>query len=119
MLEAIPVALKSAPPKAILVSGGALKFGNVEAWLNVISSYRMRHPAHAVRILYHGEAVMNLVDLFKKLDHPDVQGFELEVFTPDNERKDVPKLYRLLVEASTPDYQKFIAKDLYKVLPLF
>jgi hypothetical protein len=103
----------------IPVTGAALKYGNIEAWLNIIQSYRERHPAHEVHVLYKGERVHNLIDLFKIEGTPDRAAFALDVVIPDGDRKDLPKLRRLLAEGSGENYGRYIGKPLYQVLRLF
>jgi len=106
-------------PLPIPVASESLKFGNIEAWLNIIQSYRERHPGHQVSILYQGQHVRNLIDLFKISGEPDPKGFAIDVATPDRDWKDVPKLRRLLAEGGGPHYEQFIGKALYQVLRLF
>ena len=106
-------------PRAIVVSNDVFVYGNIEAWINIIESYRQKHPEHRVSILYKGEPVNNLVTLFKMQRAPDDDAFELVVTAPDKSLKDVPKLYRLLVEGAGPNYERFIQKEAFKVLTLF
>ncbi len=106
-------------PRPIAIPSTELAHGNIEAWMNIIQSYRLRHPDHAVRILYRGQEISDLKELFKLSAEPDHGAFELEVGVPDGNRRDVPKLYRLLVEGAGPGYQPFITKELFKVLNLF
>jgi hypothetical protein len=114
--EELPAVTK---PRAIVVTNKALAYGNIEAWINIIESYRRRHPEHRVSILYEGEPVNNLVSLFKMQRGSSDDAFKLVVAAPDKNLKDVPKLYRLLVEGAGPDYERFIQKEAFKVLTLF
>ncbi|MBI3991717.1 MAG: hypothetical protein HY342_00475, partial [Candidatus Lambdaproteobacteria bacterium] len=98
-------------PRAIVVTNEEFVYGNIEAWINIIESYRRRHPEHRVSILYEGEPVNNLVSLFKLQRTPGDDSFKLVVTAPDKNLKDVPKLYRLLVEGAGPNYQRFIQKE--------
>ena len=105
-------------PRTIVISNEELVHGNIEAWMNIIASYKERHPEHAVVIHYEGEPVNNLQTLFRK-EQPNKEAFQLVVEAPDGFLKDVPKLFRLLVEGAGPNYRRFIEKELHKVLELF
>ncbi len=106
-------------PRPIAVTNSAFAYGNIEAWINIIGSYRREHPEHRVSILYHGEAVNNLISLFKLQAGPGEDDFHLVVAAPDRNLKDVPKLYRLLVEGASSHFGQFIQKEAFKVLDLF
>ena len=106
-------------PREIVVTNSTLEYGNIEAWTNIIASYRQQHPDHEVVILYEGDKVHNVVSLFKKGGALNPQGFQMAVAAPDANWKDVPKLYRYLVEGAGPSYTKFIQKEIYQVLNLF
>ena len=112
----LPVDLTSRP---IVVSADPMKFGNFEAWINIIQSYRQRHPDHFVRIRYRNEPVNNLVELFKIARNPDTHAFEVEVDVTDGDYRDLAKLYRHLAEGAGQDYERYIAKELFQVLRLF
>jgi hypothetical protein len=112
----LPVDLTSRP---IVVSADPMRFGNFEAWINIIQSYRQRHPEHGVRIRYHGDPVNNLVELFKIARNPDTNGFEIEVDVTDGNYKDLAKLYRHLAEGASEDFGRYIAKEMFQVLRLF
>jgi len=106
-------------PRDIVISNPEFTNGNVEAWINIIDSYREVHPDHHVIILYEGEIVNNMISLFKLEGPPNRQGFQMTVRAPDGNWKDVAKLYRLLVEGASPNFHKFIGKEMYRVLKLF
>jgi hypothetical protein len=106
-------------PREIVVTNRALEYGNIEAWSNIISSYRQLHPDHEVTILYEGEPVNSILSLYKLGDSVNLMGFQLVVSAPDASWKDVPKLYRHLVEGASVHFQKYIEKDLHRVLKLF
>lgn len=106
-------------PRDIVITNPNFEYGNVEAWINVIESYRQSHPDHEVVILYEGVAVQNMISLFKMETEPNRQGFQMMVKAPDSNWKDVAKLYRLLVEGASPNFRKFIGKEMYQVLKLF
>jgi len=72
-----------------------------------------------VVILYEGEEVHNILAMFKMHKHPNRFAFQLVVRATDSNWKDVPKLYRFLVEGGSNKYNRYIEKDLYQVLKLF
>jgi hypothetical protein len=106
-------------PREIVITNRTLEYGNIEAWTSIIASYRQLHPDHEVTILYDGEPVNSVLSLFKIGDNVDLMAFQLVVSAPDANWKDVPKLYRYLVEGASASFKKFIEKDLHRVLKLF
>jgi hypothetical protein len=106
-------------PREIVITNRTLEYGNIEAWTSIIASYRQRHPDHEVLILYEGEPVNSMLSLYKRHDKLNLNGFQLAVSAPDADWKDVPKLYRYLVEGASPAYRKFIEKEMFRVLDLF
>ncbi len=106
-------------PRDIVISNPDFEYGNVEAWMNIIKSYEQIHPEHEVIILYEGEVVSNMISLFKMETRPNRSSFQMTVNAPDGNWKDMAKLYRLLVEGASPNFQKFIGKEVYRVLKLF
>jgi hypothetical protein len=112
----LPVDLTTRP---IVVSASPMRFGNFEAWINIIQAYRLRHPEHIVRIRYKGDPVNNLVELFKIARNPDTTAFEVEVDITDGNYKDLAKLYRHLAEGASEDFTRYITKEMFQVLRLF
>jgi len=106
-------------PRPLPVTNAELEFGNVEAWINVIRSYLAKHPGHKVVLLYDGEPVANLLSLYRMRHEISRDRFALQVEAPADERGDVAKLFRLLVEAAGPDYRRYLQKELHRVLTLF
>ena len=106
-------------PRDIVVTNKTIEYGNIEAWINIIESYKSIHPGHDVVIMYEGEAVRNIFTLYKMDDDPNLNGFQLIVRAADGNWKDVPKLYRFLVEGASPKYDRYIEKEMYQVLKLF
>ncbi len=106
-------------PRDIVITNPNFEYGNVEAWINVIESYRQLHPEHEVVIIYDGKPVQNMISLFKMESAPNRQGFQMTVKAPDANWKDVAKLYRLLVEGASPNFRRFLGKEMYQVLKLF
>jgi hypothetical protein len=106
-------------PREIVITNRSLEYGNIEAWTSIIASYRQLHPEHDVLILYEGQPVVSMISLYKRGDKLNLGGFQLAVSAPDANWKDVPKLYRYLVEGASPAFGKFIEKEMYRVLDLF
>lgn len=106
-------------PRLIAIKGATLIYGNIEAWINIIESYRQIHPQHQVSILHYGEPVNNLTSLYKRQKRDGSDEFHMVVTAPDKELKDVPKLFRLLVDGAGPDFRRFIHREAFKVLELF
>ena len=110
---------KRSKPRHLVVTNKLLEFGNIEAWQNIIRSYKSLHPSHRVILYYNGEVVNNLISLFKMGRPVNAEGFQLEVAAPDEDFTHEPKLYRLLVEGAGPDFERFISHELHRVLKLF
>ena len=106
-------------PREIVITNSVLEYGNIEAWTSVIASYNQKHPDHTVLIFYDGEQVRSMISLYKKVEELNRNGFEMVVAAPDSDWKDVPKLYRYLVEGASPNFRKFIDKEIHQVLKLF
>lgn len=106
-------------PRRIVITIDHFGFANIEAWMNIIRSYKAVHPNHQVTLLYQGEPTKHVQYLFKLGRPVNRDGFELVVAAPADEQKDVAKLYRLLVEGAGADYQKFLDRELYRTLKLF
>jgi hypothetical protein len=110
---------KHSPPRKIVIDNEAFGFGNIEAWANIIRSYRELHPQHRVLVLYQGEPVANLASLFKLGKQVNRSAFELSVAANDQNFKHLAKLYRLLVEGAGKDFEKFLVPELHRTLKLF
>ena len=106
-------------PRRIVITADHFGFANIEAWMNIIRSYKAVYPNHQVTLVYQGEPTNNVQHLFKLGKPVNRDGFELVVGAPTDEQKDVAKLYRLLVEGAGPDFQKFLDRELYRTLKLF
>ena len=119
MTETTEKTVNKTAPREIVVTNSVLEYGNIEAWTNIIASYQQRHPEHQVIILYEGEPVSSVVSLFKLGKNLNPHGFQMAVAAADTEWKDVPKLYRYLVEASGPGFGKFLQREIHRVLKLF
>jgi hypothetical protein len=110
---------KQSARRRIAIDNPEFGFGNIESWANIIRSYRERHPEHQVILLYEGEPVHGTTYLFKLGKAVKRDAFELIVSAPDQNFKDLPKLFRLLADGAGPDYQRFLVRELHKVLHLF
>lgn len=106
-------------PRDLVVTNRAIEFGNIEAWMNIVESYEQSHPGHEVVFLYEGETVHNLITFFKMDSQPNREAFQVLVSAPDANLKDVPKLYRFLVEGGSNRFERYIQKETYQVLKLF
>ena len=106
-------------PRDIIIGNDVLEYGNIEAWINIIESYNVAYPTHEVVILYEAEPVKSLFTLFKMQTSINRAGFQMQVRAPDANLKNVPKLYRLLVEGAGKGYQQYIKKEMYQTLHLF
>lgn len=118
-MESLEVPPKQSPPRKIQIGNDAFGFGNIEAWVNIIRSYRELHPGHRVVLIYHGEMVHNPTYLFKLGKNLDRDAFQLTVAAPDQDFKHLAKLHRLLVEGAGPDYEKFLIREIHQTLRLF
>jgi len=106
-------------PRDLIVTSNPLEYGNIEAWMNIIESYHKAHNDHQVELLYEAEPVKALFSMFKMEENINRAGFQVQVFAGDGNLKDVPKLYRFLVEGGGPNYKQFLKKEVYQVLNLF
>ncbi len=122
---------KSPPPKAtssgkkivmtpkysVQVTNELFHNGNVEAWKNIVESYKAKYAGLDVHIFHDGEKVNNINALFKwgKVKHGDV----LLISISGEEIKGVAKLQRYLYEGASMRYEIFIKVDVNKVLKLF
>ena len=111
---AIPVQFRKIP-----VEHPDFGFGNVEAWANILRSYRAAFPTHEVTLYYESKPVQNLTYLFKLGHAVDRAKFELAVAATEETRKPVAKLVRLLIEGAGPNYARFLGRELHQTLDLF
>jgi hypothetical protein len=118
-MESLDTPPKQTPRRKIVIDYEAFGMGNVEAWANIIRSYKELHPEHHVLLFYEDKQVSNLTYLFK-VGKPVNRGrFEMCVTGRDENFRHVPKLFRLLVEGAGPDYQKFVVPEIHRTLKLF
>lgn len=106
-------------PKVIPIQKDHFSFANIEAWLNIIRSYQQKHPEHKVHIVYEGEEIQSRMSLFRVEKPVNPEGFEFYVVAEDKNFKDLPKLFRLLVEGAGPEFNKFVPPELHRTLELF
>ena len=102
---------------SVQVSNELFHNGNVEAWKNIIESYYSKYPDLEVVVFYDNEIINNLNALFKwgKVKMGNVILFQVIGY----ELKDVAKLKRYLYEGASSRFEKFLDKDVNKVLNLF
>ena len=105
------------PKYSVQVTNELFHNGNVEAWKNIVESYKTMFPDLEVHIFHDGKKVNNINSLFKwgKVNHGDVLLFSVS----GEEIKGVAKLQRYLFEGASQRYNNFLKKDINKVLNLF
>jgi hypothetical protein len=105
------------PKYSVQVTNELFHNGNVEAWKNIVESYRSKYPALEVHIFHDGEKVNDINSLFKwgKVKHGDVLLFSVAGETIQG----VAKLQRYLFEGASIRFAEFLKKDVNKVLHLF
>ena len=109
--------VRMTPKYSVQVSNELFHNGNVEAWKNIVESYKTKHPGLDVHIFHDGQKVNNINALFKwgKVKHGDVIVFSVS----GEEIKGVAKLQRYLYEGASIRFENFLKKDVNKVLNLF
>ncbi len=123
-----PAEAKAAPPSgggkkrvtpkySIQVTNELFHNGNVEAWKNIVESYKAKHTGLEVHIFHDGQKVNNINALFKwgKVKNGDVILFSVA----GEEIKGVAKLQRYLFEGASLRFENYLKKDVNKILNLF
>ena len=92
----------------ILVTNELFHNGNVEAWKNIIESYRKKYPACRVEIYFEGERINNIQALFKwgKVKLGNVIFFSVIGHQVEN----VAKLKHYLHQGASPGFECFLKK---------
>jgi hypothetical protein len=108
---------KVTPKYSIQVTNELFHNGNVEAWKNIVESYKAKYPGLEVHIFHDGQKVNNINALFKwgKVKHGDAILFAVS----GDDIKGVAKLQRYLFEGASLRYTNFLKKDVNKILNLF
>ncbi len=108
---------KITPKYGVQVTNELFHNGNVEAWKNIVESYKTKHPGLEVLIFHDGQQVHNINALFQwgKVKNGDMIMFSVA----GEEFKDVSKLKRYLFEGASIRFENYIKKDVNKVLNLF
>ncbi|MCH7477770.1 MAG: hypothetical protein IIA14_06680 [SAR324 cluster bacterium] len=108
---------KVTPKYSVQVTNELFHNGNVEAWKNIVESYKGKFPQLEVHVFHDGQKVNDLNALFKwgKVKHGDVILFSVA----GEEIKGVAKLQRYLFEGASLRFTNFLKKDINKVLNLF
>ena len=108
---------KVTPKYSVQVTNELFHNGNVEAWKNIVESYKGKFPDLEVHVFHDGQKVNDLNALFKwgKVKHGDVILFSVA----GEEIKGVAKLQRYLFEGASLRFTNFLKKDINKVLNLF
>jgi hypothetical protein len=109
--------VRMTPKYSVQVSNELFHNGNVEAWKNIVESYKTKFPGLDVHIFHDGQKVNNINALFKwgKVKHGDVILFCVS----GEEIKGVAKLQRYLYEGASIRFENYLKKDVNKVLNLF
>jgi hypothetical protein len=109
--------VRMTPKYSVQVSNELFHNGNVEAWKNIVESYKTKYPGLEVHIFHDGQKVNNINALFKwgKVKHGDVIVFCVS----GEDIKGVAKLQRYLYEGASIRFENFLKKDVNKVLNLF
>lgn len=109
--------VRMTPKYSIQVSNELFHNGNVEAWKNIVESYKNKYPGLEVHIFHDGQKVNNINSLFKwgKVKHGDVILFSVA----GEEFKAIAKLQRYLYEGASIRFEKYLKKDVNKVISLF
>ena len=105
------------PRYSIQVTNELFHNGNVEAWKNIVESYKAAYPGLDVHIFHDGQKVNNINALFKwgKVKNGDVILFSVA----GEEIKGVAKLQRYLYEGASLRFENYLKKDVNKILNLF
>ncbi len=109
--------VRMTPKYNVQVSNELFHNGNVEAWKNIIESYKNKYPGLEVHIFHDGQKINNINSLFKwgKVKHGDVILFSVA----GEEFKAIAKLQRYLYEGASIRFEKYLKKDVNKVISLF
>lgn len=105
------------PRYSVQVTNELFHNGNVEAWKNIVESYKAKFTALEVHIFHDGQKVNNINALFKwgKVKNGDVILFSVA----GEEIKGVAKLQRYLFEGASQRFESYLKKDVNKILKLF
>jgi len=109
--------IKSSQLLSVVVSNELFHNGNVEAWKNIIQSYKAKYKNAKVLIFYDGEEVLNINALFRwgKVRYGSIIKFAVV----DEEPKDLSKLHKYLKRGASPCFEDFLLDAPYLVLDLF
>ncbi|MGQ9631916.1 MAG: hypothetical protein ACUVXI_16635 [bacterium] len=116
-IERKEVVVKRMTPRySVQVTNELFHNGNVEAWKNIIESFKATHPDLEVFVYHGGELIHDINSLFKwgKVKHGDSIFFSIG---GDNIR-DVSKLQRYLFEGASHRFEAFLKKDVNRVINL-
>lgn len=114
---AVGIKVTMTPKHAVSVTNELFHNGNVEAWINIVESYKVKFPGLDVHVFHDGQKVVNIQALFK---WGKVKNGDVILFSVSGEGiQAVSKLKRYLFEGASQRYEAFIKKDVNKVLNLF
>ncbi len=105
------------PRYSVLVTNELFHNGNVEAWKQIIESYKAKYPDLDVLIWYENERINDINSLFKwgKVKH----GTPIMFSVVGEEIKGVSKLQRYLYEGASPRFEVFLKGGVGRTLDLF
>jgi hypothetical protein len=105
------------PLYSVAVTNECFHNGNVEAWKQIINSYKTRYPALTVYIYYEGERILDINSLFQwgKVKH----GSSIQFAVAGEGIKDVAKLQRYLAHGASNRFEAFLTASPGVVLKLF
>ncbi len=108
---------KTTPKYSVQVTNELFHNGNVEAWKNIIQSYETHFNGSEVYVYFENERINNLNALFK---WGKVKNGSMIFFSVSGKNiQSVSKLQRYLFEGASPRFEKFLQKEISKVLHLF
>jgi hypothetical protein len=112
-----PRLTRMTPRYAIQVTNELFHNGNVEAWKNIVESFRVRYPHLDVHVFYDGEEIRHLEALFEwgKVKHGEV----LLASVSGENIQGAERLRHYLFEAASPRFRRFVKTDLNRPLELF
>ena len=105
------------PQYGIAVTNELFHYGNVEAWNNIIESYKSTFPGTEVLLFHRGQRIYRIYSLFGwgKIRFGDAIFFAVA----GKVIKDVAKLKKYLSDAASPRFQPFIKRNPNMPLKLF
>jgi hypothetical protein len=117
-----PGAPQRTPLCSVRVTNDLLHYGNVEAWKRVIGEYESAHPGCRVQVYFEGEPVLDIDALFAWGRVRRGRAIHFAVVSsgsPGSGIRDVARLRRCLVRASSRDFEPLLGGPDAEGLSLF